>query len=245
MPYCCNISAGDNVYLEQKDEEIVIHCCPEPAPQSNIHTGFFQLNFEPETNSRLAVRISNCIFRVNGKYYRIDDYSIKSYYATQELIYLKLNVDDPGRSIIWHELVFNDADDRDNPQLRHLDEPQYILLYILKVKNNRLRVDSYGAGALIDTVLLQEGFVFSLKDGSLNSTVSKVSGGYRHEFNYELGTVYIPAYDAQQQLGVNIKVDNRGGVVWIDKYDEFLWKTTGFSSNTNSSVTVTASSVWI
>ena len=218
MPYCCNVSAGDNIYLEQKDDNIVIHCCPEPAPQSNIHTGFFQLNLEPEKNSRLAVRISNCIFRVNGRYYRIDDYSIKSYYSTQELIYLKLDVNAPEKSVIHHELVFNDADDYDNPQLRHLDEPQYILLYILKVKNNRIRVDSYGAGSLIDTVLLPEGFVFSLKDGSLNSTVSKYSNGYRHELKCNPGYICIPSYDSQQQQGVNIMINTRGGVVWMDKY---------------------------
>ena len=111
MSYSNNIRAGENIYLEEKDDEVVIHCSPQPAPQSNIHTVLFRITPEPEPNARLAIRISNCIFRVNGKYFQIADYSIRSYYAEQELIYLKLNNSDPSRSQIHHELVFNDAED--------------------------------------------------------------------------------------------------------------------------------------
>lgn len=88
MSYSNNIRAGENIYLEEKDDEVVIHCSPQPASQSNIHTVFFRITPEPEPNARLAIRISNCIFRVNGKYFQIADYSIGSYYAEQELIYL-------------------------------------------------------------------------------------------------------------------------------------------------------------
>ena len=98
MSYSNNIRSRENVYLEEKDDEVVIHCSPQPAPQSNIHTVFFWITPEPEPNARLAIRISNCIFRVNGKYFQIVDYSIRSYYAEQELIYLKLNNSDPSRS---------------------------------------------------------------------------------------------------------------------------------------------------
>ena len=40
MSYSNNIRAGENIYLEEKDDEVVIHCSPQPAPQSNIHTVF-------------------------------------------------------------------------------------------------------------------------------------------------------------------------------------------------------------
>ena len=244
MSYSNNIRAGENIYLEEKDDEVVIHCSPQPAPQSNIHTGFFRITPEPEPNARLAIRISNCIFRVNGKYFQIADYSIRSYYAEQELIYLKLNNSDPSESQIHHELVFNDAEDAENPQLRHLDEPQYILLYILKIKNNRLRIDSYAAGTLIDTVSLPEGFIFSLQDGSLASTFSRLWNGDSHEFSYING-IYIPAFDPQRKEGVNIQISNRGGVLWMDKNNSFTWNTTGFSSSDSRTVTVTSTSVWI
>lgn len=244
MCYYSDLNAGENIYLEKKDDSVTIHCSPSPAPQSNIYTGFFQLELEPEKNARLAVRISNCIFRVNGKYYKIDDYTIDSYYTERELIYLQLNSNDPSKSIISHEVVFNDADDKDNPQLRHFDDPNYILLYILNIKNYRLRVESYAAGSLIDTVLLPEGFVFALNDGSLASTFTRYWNGDEHEFSSG-NCIYIAGFDPTSREGINIKVNNRGGVIWMDKYSKYEWNTTGFASSDNCTVTVTSTSVWI
>lgn len=133
MSYSNNIRAGENIYLEEKDDEVVIHCSPQPSPQSNIHTGFFRITPEPEPNARLAIRISNCIFRVNSKYFQIADYSIRSYYAEQELIYLKLNNSDPFRSQIHHELVFNDVEDA---RMVYTHFYPYLLKKITKIKVN-------------------------------------------------------------------------------------------------------------
>ena len=244
MSYCCNISAGENVYIEQKDDNFIIHCSPIPAPQSNIHTGFFQFNNTPEKDNPLAACISNCIFKVNGRYYKIDDYKIYSYYAEKELIYLKIDKNAPERSFIVRETVYSDSEDADNPQHRHLDDGRYILLYITNVKNERLRVESYGAGSLIDTVLLPEGFVFALDDGMLYSTVSKTGWGELHEFS-DRSCIYVSGFDPVARKGINIEVDISGGVLWMDKYDKFVWNTTGFTHSISANVSVTSNSVWL
>ena len=61
------IIAGENIFLEKKNNDIVIHCSPLPAPQSNQHGGFFKLEVMSENGAALACRISNCIFKLNGK----------------------------------------------------------------------------------------------------------------------------------------------------------------------------------
>lgn len=222
------IIAGENIFLEKKNNDIVIHCSPLPAPQSNQHGGFFKLEVMSENGAALACRISNCIFKLNGKYVQIDDYEIKSHYAEKELIYLRINKSSPERSNLSVELAFTDSEDFENPSQRHLDDSSCVLLYILTVRNSRLRVESFAAGGLIDTVLLPEGFVFALADGSLNSTFTRTSWGDENKFEFG-DTMYIPCYNPQKKEGINISLPlNRGGALQIGKGDTYYsWRSTG------------------
>lgn len=227
------IIAGDNIHLERKHNDVIIHCSHMPAPIANLHSGFFALKQTPEENSRLCVTIMNCIFRLNGKYAQIDDYKIDTYYGKYNLIFLLLDPD-PGKCRIAH-YVYNDDEEIDF----HFDEPRMILLYNLVVENARLSVESYAAGGLIDTVLPGEGFLYTLKDGSIKATVTRTSYGDENEFYSQNSGFYIPSFNPVTGDGVNIVVPFKGGALAAGTDGNYYtWQSSGFPSSWSETYTV-------
>lgn len=227
-----HIIAGDNIHLERKHNDVIIHCSHMPAPVANLHSGFFKLKSTPENDSLLGVTISDCIFRLNGKYMQIDDYKIDTYYK-YNLIFLQLDHRPEYCRITRY--VYHKEEDID----LQVDQAKMFLLYKLTVINNRLSVESYAAGGLIDTVLPGEGFVYTLRDGSIKTTVTRTSYGDENEFYSQNAGFYIPSFNPVNGEGVNIAVPFKGGALAAGKDGKYYsWTSSGFPSSWGETYTV-------
>ena len=234
MPITERIIAGDNIHLERKHNDIVIHCSHIPAPQNNLHSGFFQLKSTPEKDSPLGVTISNCIFKLNGKYVKLDDYKINTYYGKHNLFFLYIGKDPDECRIEYY--VYH-KDDEVNLQL---DKSNMILLYDLVISNSRLHVESFAARGLIDTIYPGEGFLYTLQDGSIKTTVTRTGYGDKNEFTLQGAKFYIPSFNPATGEALNIVLSSeKGGAIAVNKEDEYyIWQTTGFPSSWSESYTV-------
>lgn len=227
------LAAGENILLEKQNDVTFIHCTAAASPQKNLHSGFFQFKIEQAENSFLRAVISRCVFRMNGKYKQIDDYVISSYYGIYNMIFLKLD-SDIEKCCFWHE-VYNKEEDINY----HFEDSNYILLYKLVVRNNRMNVETFAAGGLIDTVFAGEGFLYQLRDGGIHSTVCRFDSGDHNEFSDGMGYVYIPCFNPAKNEGVNLNVPIKGGALAIGKDEKYyVVQTTGFPSSWDYSYTV-------
>lgn len=228
------IIAGDNIHLERKHNDVVIHCSHMPAPVGNLYSGFFCLKQTPQEDSRLGVTIKNCVFKLNGKYVQLDDYKIYSYYGKYTLLFLQLS-SSPGNCRI-RAFVFNEEEKIDF----HFDDPTMILLYNIIVENSRLKVERFAAGGLIDTVLPGEGFLYSMQDGSINATVTRTSYGDKNEFRLQGKKFYIPSFNPVTNEALNIELSSeKGGAVAFGKGNSYyVWQSSGFPSSWSESYTV-------
>ncbi len=234
MPVTERIIAGDNIHLERRHNDIVIHCSHMPAPQSNLHSGFFQLKSTPEKDSRLGVTISNCIFKLNGKYVKLDDYKVDTYYGKHNLFFLHIGKTPTECRIEYY--VYQKDDETDF----QLDRSDMILLYNLVIVNSRMHIESFAASGLIDTIYPGEGFMYALQDGSIKTTVTRTDYGDKNEFTLQGAKFYIPSFNPATQEAINIVLSSeKGGAVAINKDDKYyIWQTTGFPSNWSESYTV-------
>lgn len=228
------IIAGDNIHLERKHNDVVIHCSHMPAPVSNLYSGFFGLKQTPEKNSRLCVTIRNCIFKLNGKYVQLADYKMDAYYGKYNLLFLHLSENAENCRIEYY--VYHTEEELD----LHLDNPQMILLYNLVTENSRLSVEKFAAGGLIDVICAGEGFLYTLKDGSINVSVTRTSFGDKKEFSLQGAKFYIPSFNPATQEALNIELPSeKGGAIAINKGNNYyIWQTTGFPSSWEENYTV-------
>ena len=228
------IIAGDNIHLERKHNDVIIHCSHTPAPVRNLYSGFFALKHTPEAGSRLGITIKNCAFKLNGKYVQLADCKIKSYYEKYNLLFLHLS-SSPENCKIEH-FVYSREEDINF----HFDSPDMILLYNIIVENSRMKVECFAAGGLIDTVFAGEGFLYSMKDGSINVSVTRTYYGDMKEFVLQGKKFYIPSFNPVTKEALNIElVSDKGGAVACGKGDNYyVWQSTGFPSSWSESYTV-------
>jgi hypothetical protein len=228
------IIAGDNIHLERRHNDVVIHCSHMPAPVGNLHGGFFCLKQTPEDGERLCVTMKNCVFKLNGKYVKLDDYKVNSFRGKYNLLFLQLS-QYPEECRIRY-LSFHDEEKIDF----HFDDHDWVLLYNIIAENSRLRIERFASGGLIDTVLPGEGFLYAMNDGSINVSVTRTSYGDRKEFMQQGTKFYIPSFNPVTHEALNIELPSeKGGAVAFGKGENYyIWHTSGFPSSWSESYTV-------
>ena len=228
--------AGDNIYLERKNDETIIHCSAFPSPLKNFNAGFFCLKTESDEHYGTHTVISNCIFRLNGQYHKLENFIINNYFKKYNYLCLDLE-----KCAISH-FHYDDAENTEN----FSDDAKYILLYKIIYQNQHVYAESFAAGGLIDTIYGGEGFLFLLKDGSIKHTATKISGRLYDEFHPETNLFYIPCFNASTREALNICIpDNKGGILEIGKNENYhIWNATGYPSaaSTVDNITVKISS---
>lgn len=200
------------------------------APENSASKGFFKLNIRNEGNKVVAV-MSDCIFRLNGRYCRLDDYIIDSWFEPWNFVYLKLSHNAVPCSI--ERFVYFTREEAEI-----FDSPEYILLYIIHQTEDHFDIERYAAG-MIDTVYLGEGFLYVVEEEGLKSTVTRNWKGNLHSFDNSTGDiVYIPCFSSEKREGVNIHIlRNKGGVIQAGKGDNYYyWNTTGLPTQWSTEV---------
>ncbi len=221
MGRAIDIIGGENITVERKQNDFVIHGAPLPAPENSAGKGFFKMNVKKEGDKTVAV-MSDCIFRLNGRYCSLENYVIDSWYEPWNFVYLKLSYDALPCTI--ERFVYGAREDA-----AILDSPEYILLYILHKTEHIVDIERFASG-LIDTVHLGEGFLYAVDDKGIRSTVSRNWKGDHHNFDNANGdVVYLPAFSSEKREGVNIQMlRNKGGLIQVGTGDNYHnWVATG------------------
>ena len=231
-----NVKGGRNIRVERKENDFIIHGAPHPAAENCAGKGFFKVRVEKHEKIEKAVAtISDCIFRLNGKYCKLDDYVIDSWYEPWNFIYLKLSNDGVYPCTI-ERYAYSAREDAEI-----FDSPEYILLHILHKTAYSVEIEEFAAGGMIDTVYLGCGFVYALEDNELHSTVTRNWRGDKHTFDDTQGDiVYIPCFHATKREAVNIIIDANGGGLLQPQTGEnyYYWNTTGLPQRSDEVITV-------
>lgn len=225
-----HLIAGENIYLEKKGEDVVIHCSSAATPFRNMHGGFFRLNRSTMEDAYPQLTLSNCIFRLNGRYIRLDDYVIDL--KTNLANYIYLQISDVLNSCSIRHYIYDKVEDEEI-----IDDDSMILLYVIHSRDYCVQVESFAAGSLIDTHYLQEGFVYMHHEKGLRTTVTRnIHSDDVHEFADSSKCYFIPSYDPVSDDGVNICVPyEKGGVLEGGRNEMFYkWESTGLPAKYNS-----------
>ena len=166
---------------------------------------------------------------MNGKYCQLKDFVFEAHFAEQLQVFICLSAfGGPEIRIEYYSL--------DEETNLHTDESDYILLYRITVRHSenmqRAEVERFAAGTLIDILYGVEGFLYLLRDGSINATVTRSTYGIEDHFYNDNNSFYIPCFNPETKEGMNIRVPrNRGGVLELGKgADYYIWRSTGYPS---------------
>ncbi|MBR1965781.1 MAG: hypothetical protein IKA22_04150 [Lentisphaeria bacterium] len=232
--YYGQLIAGDNICIEKKNNAAVIHCTSFPSPLKNFNAGFFSIKTALDEQHDMCTVISNCIYRLNGEYKKLEDYVIRGFYKKYNYIYLDL-----AKNEIFH-YHYTEQDENEREE-KILTDSKYILLYKVTYQHQRVYAEAFAAGGLIDTVYGGEGFLYMLKNGNIKHTVTKISDRTYNEFYNNVDLIYMPSFDAVTREAVNINIPrSRRGILHIRQNDNYyVWSTTGYPGSSTPGETIT------